>query len=487
LFHVRFNTRLFRRNGEVAIMMRSLYSGVSGLQNHQTRMDVVGNNIANVNTTGFKKGRVNFQDMLYQQIAGAARPSEDLGGINPKEVGLGMSVASIDTVHLQGTLQTTGVQSDLALSGTGFFVMKSGDSAYYTRAGNFSIDNQGTLVNPGNGMMVQGWMAQEINGQQILDISRNVENLIIPIGSKDPARATTNVNFACNLDKRLPEIPENPNDLQIAQGTWRSQVEIFDSFGNTHVLQVEFTRVPGVNNSWNAAVTVDPQSDPPANASIGLGEEAPATGGPNVFNVTFDNNGLLLSAADGAGNVSGGEGAGAVIMNIAYDVLDSTPGEDGAPVRQEFTLNLGEVGGYTRNITQFAQESSTKAVEQNGYGMGYLENFKIDQNGIITGVFSNGTNRALGQVALASFANQGGLEKAGENMYMESNNSGVANIGPARVAGKGKIVSGTLEMSNVDLADQFVDMIVTQRGFQANSRTIQTADQLLQELLTLKR
>jgi flagellar hook protein FlgE len=230
---------------------------------------------------------------------------------------------------------------------------------------------------------------------------------------------------------------------------------------------------------------VDPQSDPPANAAIGLGEEAPATGGPNMFNVTFDNNGLLLSATDGAGNISGGEGA--VIMNVAYDVLGSTPGDDGAPVRQEFTLDLGEVGGYTRNITQYASESSTKAVEQDGYTLGYLENFKIDQNGIITGVFSNGTNRTLGQVALASFANQGGLEKAGENTYVVSNNSGIANIGPARIAGKGKIISGTLEMSNVDLADQFVDMIVTQRGFQANSRTIQTADQLLQELLTLKR
>jgi flagellar hook protein FlgE len=174
-------------------------------------------------------------------------------------------------------------------------------------------------------------------------------------------------------------------------------------------------------------------------------------------------------------------------MNVAYDVLSSTPGEDGAPVRQEFTLNLGEVGGYTRAITQFAETSSTKVVEQDGYSMGYMDNFKIDQNGIITGVFSNGTNRVLGQVALASFANQGGLEKAGENTFVQSTNSGIANIGPARVAGKGKIQAGTLEMSNVDLADQFVDMIVTQRGFQANSRTIQTADQLLQELLTLKR
>jgi len=461
-------------------MMRSLFAGVSGLQNHQTRMDVVGNNIANVNTTGFKKGRVNFQDMLYQQLAGAARPTEDLGGINPKEVGLGMSVASIDTIHLQGALQSTGVQTDLAMMGTGFFVLKSGEESFYTRAGNFMLDNQGTLVNP-NGLRVQGWMAQD----QMLDVSRDVENLVIPVGSKDPAKATTQVNFACNLDKRIPELPENPTPAQIRASTWRTSLKIYDSFGETHTLQVEFTRVPGVNNTWNATVAVDPESDPPTNAAIGLGEDAPAVGGPNVFVVTFDNEGLLLSAADGAGNESGG--AGSVVMNVAFDVLGTTPGDDGAPVRQLFTLDLGTVGGYERNITQYAQESSSKMVEQDGYTMGYLDDFKIDQNGVITGVFSNGTNRVLGQVALASFANQGGLEKAGENTFVQSTNSGLANIGPARVASKGKIISGTLEMSNVDLADQFVDMIVTQRGFQANSRTIQTADQLLQELLTLKR
>ena len=462
-------------------MMRSLFAGVSGLQNHQTRMDVVGNNIANVNTTGFKKGRVNFQDMLYQQIAGAARPSEDLGGINPKEVGLGMSIASIDTIHLQGALQSTGVQTDLALVGNGFFVMQSGNQTLYTRAGNFGLDREGTLVNPGNGMRVQGWMAQD----GYIDVSRDVEDLVIPVGSKDPAKATTIVNFACNLDKRIAELPENPTPMQIRASTWRTAVKIYDTFGDIHTLQVDFTRVPGTNNSWNATVTVDPESDPPANAAIGLGVDAPAVGGPNVFTVNFDNDGLLLSAQDGAGNESGGMGQ--VIMNVAFDVLSTTPGDDGAPIRQLFSLDLGTVGGYERNITQYASESSSKMVEQDGYTMGYLDNFKIDQNGIITGVFSNGTNRALGQVSLASFPNQGGLEKVGENMFVQSTNSGLANIGPARVAGKGKMIAGTLEMSNVDLADQFVDMIVTQRGFQANSRTIQTADQMLQELLTLKR
>jgi len=466
-------------------MMRSLFSGVSGLQNHQTRMDVVGNNIANINTTGFKRNRVNFQDLIYQQLQGAARPTEDLGGVNPKEVGLGMSIASIDTLHIQGSLQTTGVATDLAIVGQGFFILDDMGKQLFTRAGAFSVDSDGVLVNPANGMKVQGWMAREIDGYTVLDVSRPVEQLVIPIGGKDPAKATTMIDFACNLDKRLPELPENPSGAQIRDATWSTTIDIYDTFGDKHVLQVEFTRVPGTVNSWNATVNVDPQNEAPTNATIGFGADVPAVGGPQTFVVNFSNNGTLLSAEDGAGNVSGASGM--VQMNVAYDVQTATPNEDGTLVRQEFVLNLGSVGGFTKSITQYAEASSSKAVEQDGRTMGYLETFKIDSSGVITGVYTNGSTRDLAQIAIATFPNQGGLEKAGDTAFRVSNNSGIANIGPSGVAGKGKIVSGTLEMSNVDMADQFVDMIVTQRGFQANSKTIQTADQLLQELLTLKR
>jgi flagellar hook protein FlgE len=467
-------------------MMRSLFSGVSGLQNHQTRMDVIGNNIANINTTGFKKNRVNFQDILYQQLQGAAAPTDEIGGVNPKEVGLGMSIASIDTLHIQGSLQTTGVGTDLAITGTGFFILDNAGKQLFTRAGAFTVDKTGLMVNPANGMKVQGWMARELDGVTSIDVSSPVEDLTIPIGGKDPAKATTMVNFACNLDKRLPEIPEaDATGAQVRDGTWNAEQKIYDSFGDVHILRVAFTKVPGTPNSWNAAVTVDPQNENPTNTTIGFGAEAPAAGGPTTFVVNFSNNGTLLSAEDGAGNVSGATGQ--VMMNVAYDVQTATPGEDGAPTRQEFALDLGQVGGFTRSITQYAEQSSTKAVEQDGRTMGYLESFKIDSTGTITGIYDNGTTRTLAQVAMASFANQGGLEKAGDNTFRVSNNSGDANIGPSGIAGKGKIVSGVLEMSNVDMAAEFTDMIVTQRGFQANSRTIQTADQLLQELLTLKR
>jgi flagellar hook protein FlgE len=396
-----------------------------------------------------------------------------------------MSVASIDTIHIQGSLQSTGNGTDLAITGQGFFILDDAGKQLFTRAGAFSVDQEGVMVNPANGMKVQGWMAREVEGYTVLDVSAPVDQLVIPIGGKDPAKATTMVDFACNLDKRLPELPENPTGDQILRSTWSTSIKIYDSFGDTHDLQVEFTRVPGTVNSWNAAVNVDPQNEVATNATIGFGEEPPAIGGPTTFVVNFSNNGTLLSAEDGLGNVSGE--AGRVQMYVAYDVQSATPNEDGTLVRQEFVLNLGEVGGFTNSITQYAESSSSKAVEQDGRTMGYLDNFKIDSSGIITGVFSNGTTRTLAQVAIATFPNQGGLEKAGDTAFRVSNNSGNANIGPSGIAGKGKIIAGTLEMSNVDMADQFVDMIVTQRGFQANSRTIQTADQLLQELLTLKR
>jgi flagellar hook protein FlgE len=466
-------------------MMRSLFSGVSGLQNHQTRMDVVGNNISNINTTGFKKGRVSFQDMLYQQQSAAARPGDDVGGVNPKEVGLGMTIASIDTIHTQGSLQTTGIGTDLAVTGNGFFILQDGQKTFYTRAGDFTVDREGTFVNPGNGMRVQGWMARELGGVQVMDTSRETEDLIIPIGGKDAARATTSVDFACNLDKRTPFLADGASQADIIEGTWGTEIKVFDTFGLEHILRVEFSRIPGEQNAWNAAVTVDPENPEATNTAVGLGEADPAIGDPSAFTVNFSNLGNLASAVDAAGNNSAE--AGSVIMRVAYDVQSTTPGEDGLPIRQVFDLNLGTVGGLTNTITQYAEQSTTKAFVQDGYTMGYLDNFKIDQTGTITGIYSNGNTRTLGQVALAAFPNQGGLEKAGDNNYQVSNNSGNANVGTCNTQGRGKIVAGALEMSNVDMAEQFVDMIVTQRGFQANSRTIQTADQLLQELLSLKR
>ncbi len=463
-------------------MMRSLYSGVSGLQNHQTRMDVIGNNISNVNTNGFKRGRVNFQDMISQQMSGAAKPTDELGGVNPKEVGLGMTVASIDNIFTQGNLQSTGVSTDIAIQGNGFFLLKSGEESFYTRNGSFGLDRDGTLVNPANGMRVQGWMAEEVNGQMLVSTAATPEDLIIPVGSKDPAKETTNVNFACNLNKNTPEIMEGASADDIYKGTWGTEQKIYDSFGNEHMLSVSFRRVVGNPNQWEATVMIDPDNSDYTQTRVGLGT---TDGMGNTFLVNFDNYGALASVSDTAGNLSNTEGQ--IVIQTSFAVAESNPDAEGNPYRQTLNINLGTIGSFKDTITQSASKSTTKAFYQDGYTMGYLDNFKIDSSGIITGVYSNGTNRTIGQIALASFANDRGLEKAGDNTYVESNNSGMARIGESGVAGKGTLMAGALEMSNVDLSEQMTDMIVTQRGFQSNAKTITTADTLLETVLSLKR
>ncbi len=468
-------------------MMRSLYAGVSGLQNHQTRMDVIGNNISNVNTYGFKRGRVDFQDMISQQLSGASRPTEEVGGVNPKEVGLGMSVAAIDTIFTQGNLQTTGVSTDIAIQGNGFFVMKSGEETYFTRAGVFGVDANGTLVNPGNGMRVQGWMAQNVNGEQVVRTSATPTDLVIPVGQKDPPKATENVNYSCNLDKNTPVITD-PNDAnQLQRGIWQTEFDIYDSYGNAHQLQMNFQKAvdadgQAIPNQWTVSVSVDPSAAVATDTRVGFGT---TDGMTQTYTLNFDNYGTLQSITDSAGNVSNPEGE--IIMQVSYTVPNSSLDGDGNPYRQTFNLNLGTIGSMENTITQSASASSTKARYQDGYKLGYLDNFNISQTGVITGVYSNGSTRTIGQIAMASFINQGGLEKQGDTMFAQSMNSGTANISESGVAGKGKMLAGTLEMSNVDLTEQLTDMIVTQRGFEANSKTIQTGDSMLETVLSLKR
>ncbi|MBR2108315.1 MAG: flagellar hook protein FlgE, partial [Treponema sp.] len=399
-----------------------------------------------------------------------------------KEVGLGMTVASIDNIFNQGNLQSTGVSTDIAIQGNGFFVLKSGEESFYTRNGAFGLDMNGTLVNPATGMRVQGWMAEDVNGQMIVSTAATPTDLVIPVGSKDPAKETTNVNFACNLNKNTPEILEGASPEDIKNGTWGTEQKIYDSFGNEHMLSVTFRRVVGTPNQWEATVNIDEDNADFTQTRVGLGS---TDGMGNTFIVSFDNYGALQSVTDSAGNVTNPEGQ--VVIQTSFAVPDSNVDEEGNPYRQTLNINLGTIGSFKDTITQSSSKSTTKAFYQDGYTMGYLDNFKIDSSGVITGVYSNGTNRTIGQIAMASFTNQQGLEKAGDNTYVESNNSGMARIGESGVAGKGTLMAGALEMSNVDLSEQMTDMIVTQRGFQSNAKTIQTADTLLETVLSLKR
>ncbi|TQE69289.1 flagellar hook protein FlgE [Leptospira noguchii] len=464
-------------------MMRSLYSGVSGLKNHQVRMDVIGNNISNVNTHGFKTERVTFQDMISQELRGASEPKENIGGVNPQQVGLGSLIAAIDKIMTQGSLQTTGKNTDVAMSGEGFFIVKDGDKQFYTRAGAFNLDKNGYYVNPANGLKVQGWNSRlDDKGNKYINSAASIEDIIIPVYSKEPARATSQIDFKSNLNSSAPAVPPdatqeeitamiNDPDPKMRRGHVTT-INTFDDQGIQREFKMEFYKVR--DNTWKARLNMTDSTQ--------LSVDVSGTGGQNTqlpgnveLEFGFTPDGKLVYVSDGVDSMNSGKLNAKVSFRIP-----------GNPAIQNFDLNLGEAG-MVNGITQFSSDFTTKAVKQDGYTMGYLESFSIDNSGTITGVFSNGVRQPLARIATAVFNNPAGLDKAGDTMFAYSMNSGEPNIGEAGVQGRGKINAGLLEMSNVDLSDQFTDMIVTQRGFQANSRTITTSDQMIQEVLGLKR
>ncbi|NPV71240.1 MAG: flagellar hook protein FlgE [Firmicutes bacterium] len=405
-------------------MMRSMFSAVSGLKTHQIRMDAIGNNIANVNTIGFKAGRVTFQEMFSQTMRGASAPDADKGGTNPQQVGLGVALGSIDTIHGQGNRQSTAKVTDLAIQGSGFFVVDDGGTKYYTRAGAFDLDSQGNLVDPG-GRLVQGWMAT--NGVFGSKDTATLSSIAIPVGQAIQATPTTNVTWGHNLDASA-----------VAGFTRTTSVDALDSLGRSHSITMEFQKT-AVPNEWAWTAT------------------GPAGISGNTGTITFNPDGTFNAMTGGPVQFSP---AGANPVSITWD--------------------------FSR-VTQNAGESSMEFIERDGSPMGTLGRITIDASGVITGTYSNGRTQAIAQVSIGNFANPGGLLRVGDNLYEESNNSGPVQIGEAGTGGRGDIFPSALEMSNVDLAEEFTSMIVTQRGFQANSRVITASDELLQDLVNLKR
>jgi flagellar hook protein FlgE len=464
-------------------MMRSLYSGVSGLKNHQVRMDVIGNNISNVNTHGFKAERVTFQDMISQELSGATEPKSNIGGINPKQVGLGSLIASIDKLMTQGSLQSTGKNTDVSVVGEGFFVLKEGEKQLFTRAGAFNLDKNGYYVNPANGFKVQGWNARtDETGSKFINTSSTVEDIVIPLYSKEPARATREVTFQSNLDAAVPAVPSDSTKEEIDKYINEpdpkkrrghvTTIKVFDDQGIERELRLEMYKVK--ENTWRARVDVSDAEQ----VSIDVkGEGGQNTSQPENIEIElgFTPDGRLMSVSDGVDSATKEKLTAQVSFKVA-----------GNPTPQSFSLNLGEAG-KVNGITQYSSDFTTKATKQDGYPMGYMEAFSIDNTGTVVGVYSNGVQQPLAQIAMAIFTNPAGLNKAGDTNYTFSMNSGEPNIGTSGIGGRGKINAGLLEMSNVDLSDQFTDMIVTQRGFQANSRTVVTSDQMIQEVLGLKR
>ena len=514
-------------------MMRSLYSGVSGLKNHQTRMDVVGNNISNVNTTGFKSSRVTFSDTLSQTLSGASAPTENRGGTNPKQIGLGSATSAIDTLFTDGSVQSTGVNTDLCLSGNGLFIVKDGNLSYYTRNGNFKFDKEGYYVNS-DGLKVQGWSATTPG--DAINTNGQPSEICIPAGKTMAASATKVATFSKNLDAAEPMIKEmsitlatgdsytvaakkpyavgteyevknvdggtkkvtledpkgnsitidvadpakytvgdkvksNSATLKMTDGTITTETSgaftlgnskpkttiatVYDSLGNAHNVTIYMTKTEvssTTGNKWT--ISLDP---------AGTGKQTITESDGTTTTVTMNDLDLQF-------NVNGGltKGSGSATLNLT----------NGAGDNQSVNLTFDDVTQYAGSSTAFATTDGNAA--------GTLKSVSIDSSGVITGTYTNGLNVQEAQVAIAQFNNASGLTKTGNSLYTESNNSGTPNIGTISDLGC-TVTPSSLEMSNVDMASELTDMIVTQRGYQSNSKIITVSDELLETLINMKR
>jgi flagellar hook protein FlgE len=394
-------------------MLRSLFSGISGLRAHQTMMDITGNNISNVNTAGFKSSTGVFEDTLSQMLKAAGAPQGTAGGTNPAQVGLGVRNAGITTNFGQGAAQNTGRSTDLMISGDGFFVVRSGGESLYSRSGSFNFDANGSLVNP-DGLVVQGWAAT--NG--VINTHAAPGDVKLPIGTLLQPKATTSVTLGGNL----PADTTNTNPIV-------TSITGYDVQGNEVAISASFTRQSAT--AWD--YTVD----------------------------------------DGTGPVTG-------TINFNADGSPLTPPAPNPVTTAGITIDMS-------TVTNYAGTSTIAALTQDGSAMGALQSFTIGGDGVLVGVFSNGLKQPLAQIAMATFNNPPGLEKVGGSAYRNSVNSGAPQMGVPGAGGRGTLQSGSLEMSNVDLAQEFTNLIIAQRGFQANSKVISTSDELLNDLVNLKR
>ncbi len=503
-------------------MVISLNSAVSGLRAHQTRMDVIGNNIANVNTIGFKGSRSTFQEVFNQTFKGSAAPdpATGRGGTNPMQVGLGMGVSAIDVAMGSGSVTRTDSPTDLSIEGEGFFTIRAGSSGAYTftRAGNFSIDRAGNLVTA-SGANVYGWMKYEKNtdGEYIFDTQVPIQALNLYDDQYNfnkriiAAQVSAKAVLGGNLDAR--ELPKGLTlntitDLAVGPSAIAADgipdksatenaapdfivpVTVYDRLGNAYKVNVQYFKnfvqpatagppatTPVTSYYWRVgseADGVDSAGNPVPSKYYALGGTAAdvAAGTPQATTfasgyIQFDSNGKLITPPP-----------------AGYEVNPSIKVQPAATFGSaSFNVELDMT-----KLSMYANDASVKPLQVDGYPPGSLVTFSVGSDGILTGVYDNGRQQPLGRIGLATFANPAGLVKAGNNLFMATSNSGeFSNAVTPGSSGSGTIVPGTLEMSNVDLAKQFTEMIVTQRGFQANSRVITTSDEILQELTNLKR
>jgi flagellar hook protein FlgE len=556
---------------------QALFSAISGLINHQTRMDNVGNNLANINTIGYKRSALRFQDVLSQTIRAGTSPDVLRGGTNPLQLGLGMQTASVTADFNQGGLEATGRLSDLAIEGDGFFKVVAGDVIRYTRDGNFTLGQDRELLTV-NGFRVHGWNA-DLNG--IIDTTANTQAVIIPLGEKRIAKETDNVYYTGNLNSgdvatvrdqlTSANLRDNATLLQATAATNLTNLEYWDGtawqflfpglaandaitiqaikgsrsvssdilyaggVGNAQTLgqlDTRLTEALGIQviDGGNVLVNVGATTNLEINSNLGPGNA--------ISQLEFVHNNVTTSiftqsqAADGESGVTsaivydslGNEHLVTLTMSLIArtnadstwrwyaDCLDDTDlqlavgtgtlqfdnsGQLLADSGDQFRIDLNLLGVSTQlvidpdfeNVTQFASVlgSELNVRSQDGAPMGVLNSYAVGDDGTVTGLFTNGLTAELAKLTISRFANNNGLLRDAQNMFSAGNNSGLAQDGEALEGGRGAVRGGALESSNVDMAQEFTDMIVTQRGFQANARTITASDEMLMELINLTR
>jgi flagellar hook protein FlgE len=416
----------------------SFSTSLSGLSANQQKLDVIGNNLANINTIAFKESDVNFSDLVSQSVGGAS--------VNPMQVGLGVTTGSISPNFGQGGIENTGVPTNVAIQGSGFFVIGATANRSYTRAGDFSQDANGTLITS-DGQPVQGFTAVDPLTGAIITTGQPT-NIVVPPGVLRAPTPTTQFSAASNLDAGA-----------IVGATFTASPQIYDSLGTAHVVTITYKNTaPG---AWNYSIAVPGQ------------DVAGGTAGtPTVLKsgtLSFSPAGVL-KLVDGAAAANVAVTAptwadGATSTNMTWKLFDA---------------NLAPT------LSGYAAPSQTSSLTQNGAAAGSVSGISIDADGQIVATIGAGQTVVLGQLALANFNNPGGLMKLGSNAYGESAAAGIANVGVAGTGGRGTLIGSSLEQSNVDMAKEFTQMILAQRGYQANSKSITTADQLLQETLNLK-
>lgn len=551
-------------------MANSLFTGVAGLQINQTMLDVVGNNLANSNTTGFKGQRVLFSDLVYQTIDNATSTSgQQLGGTNPVQVGLGARVASVDANLQQGSIETTGRDLDMAIQGNGFFVARNGAQNVFTRDGAFGIDSSNYLVDPATGFRVQRYgTVGEGSATAPAFQSAGNGDIQIPIGTGIPGQATSDITLSGNLSASakgpqaqalisaqalvsggapattatlLNALSDSLKPYVAGDSLQLSGVNANNVAVNATLNVNGTTTVGDLINAINAdfagaTASLDSRGNlvvkaintGPTKLSVSIVDASTNTGGMSWGNHTFSTttvgqNGdmaqtgiqvydlqgtphnvslLFQKQADNTWDLTASTADGTMSDNLVSGITFNSDGSFrqvsgtgigdqfisvqwvGMPVPQKIKISLGSANGFD-GVTQVGGPNSAVATGQDGFAAGFLNSLSMGQDGVISGVFTNGKTLPIAQIAIAKFANPSALSRLGNNYLGLSSESGPALLGAGLSGGRGSIQSKSLESSNVDVAQEFTNLIIAQRGYQVNARVITASDQVLQELANI--